>query len=123
MMQTKSFGSVRVFEPETKAVAVAIEALKELLATFPEVTAVYLIGSYHRGDFGPFSDVDIAVVVKNSPDRFIDRPDKYRPIQFPLPLDLFVYSETEVTQMKESGHPFWRQIEQQHTVLFERSDG
>lgn len=119
-MQVKSFGSVKVFEPETARVRQAIDALKDHVATFPEVTAAYLIGSYHRGDFGPFSDVDVVLTVDDSKDRYLDRPERYRPAQFPLPLDLFVYTEAEVGLMKDTGHLFWQHIEQSHTVLFQR---
>ena len=120
MMQSKSFGSVRVYEPDVQAVAGAIDALTEHLSAFREVIAVYLIGSYDRGDFGPFSDVDVVVIVETSTGRFIDRSEKYLPARFPVPLDLFVYTRSEVLKMKESGHPFWREIERRHTVLLDR---
>jgi len=99
-----------------------VALLARHLSSFPEVMTVRLIGSYHRGDFGPFSDVDIVVVVEESDQRFMDRCEKYRPSSFPVALDLFVYTESEVRTMRQSAHPFWRHIEQNHTLLFQRKE-
>jgi predicted nucleotidyltransferase len=37
------------------------------------VVAVVVVGSYARGDFNKWSDVDLLVVAKSLPERFLDR--------------------------------------------------
>ena len=67
--------------PEKKMAALALEArlpsLVEKLSAFPEVTAIYLFGSFARGNPRKMSDVDIAVFTsggsgKKGPPRHLD---------------------------------------------------
>ncbi|MBI4456039.1 MAG: nucleotidyltransferase domain-containing protein [Acidobacteria bacterium] len=110
---------MKVFEPEPAKVEHALQSLLEELRSRKEVCAVWLIGSYHRRDFGPFSDVDLVLIVENSDKRFFDRAAKYVECAFPVPMDLFVYTAAEVREMQRTGHPFWKHIEKNHTTLFE----
>ncbi len=118
-MLTRSYGSVKVLEPEPEKVKTAIQSLVKKLRAMDEVRSAWLIGSYHRKDFGPFSDVDVVLIIESSSERFLDRPLKFKPEQFPAPLDLFVYTSKEVQGMRQSGHAFWKHVEQEHTDLFE----
>jgi len=118
-MQIKSYGSVKVFESEPARVRQDLRWLVQEWRARPELRAVWLIGSYHRQDFGPFSDIDLVLIVASSGERFLDRAEGFRPSAFPVPTDLLVYTLEEVEQMKGSGHPFWKHIEAHHTSLFE----
>ncbi len=42
---------------------------------YVEVVDAYLIGSYARGDFNAWSDIDIVIVAKNLPESPIERLD------------------------------------------------
>jgi predicted nucleotidyltransferase len=119
-MLIKSYGSVKVFEPEPEKVEQALADFVQALARRDQVVAVWLIGSYHRKDFGPFSDLDLVIIISASNQKFLDRSAEYLPSQFPVPVDLFVYTLDEVTAMRGSGHHFWSGIEKDHTVLFQR---
>ncbi len=119
-MRTTYYDSVRVFEPETAQITDALDKYVRALASKPEVLVVWLIGSFHRKDFGPFSDVDLVLIVDSITTRFVDRSLQYLPESFPVSIDLFVYCRQEVEDMKSSSHPFWIHLEQNHTVLFER---
>jgi len=120
-MRMKSYGSVKVFEPETDKIEAALDRYIKTVAEKQEVLAVWLIGSFHRKDFGPFSDIDLVLIIDSTETRFLDRPLQYLPEAFPIPLDLFVYTQDEVLAMKNSAHPFWNDIEKNHTPLFKRS--
>lgn len=48
--------------------ALNLERLKELLATFPKVKFALLFGSYARGKAFPFSDLDIAILFDEEPE-------------------------------------------------------
>jgi len=119
-MQTKFYGSVKVLEPETDRIAEALEQFVKDLATKPEVSAIWLIGSFHRKDFGPFSDIDLVLILDSTETPFLDRSLQYLPESFPVSIDLFVYTRQEVSGMRLSEHPFWTDIEKNHTTLFER---
>ena len=120
-MQTRSYGSVTVFKPEPLEIFNALDSYVQELKQREEILGVWLIGSYHRKDFGPFSDVDLVLIVRETAIRFLDRSTEYMPQKFPVAVDLFVYTIAETEEMKKSGHFFWADIEKSHTVLFERS--
>ncbi|MBI2822452.1 MAG: nucleotidyltransferase domain-containing protein [Acidobacteria bacterium] len=113
---------MKVLEPEPAKVKRALQSLVAELRARSEVRAVWLIGSYHRNDFGPFSDVDLVLVVAHSEERFVDRPARFRSGVFPVSIDLFVYTLQEVAEMRQSRHPFWKHIEENHTALFQAPD-
>ncbi len=119
-MRTKYYGSVKVFEPETDRITEALHQFVRDLAEEPEVRAIWLIGSFHRKDFGPFSDIDLVLILDSTEIPFLDRSLRYLPESFPVSVDLFVYTRQEVTEMRLSEHPFWKDIEKNHTTLFER---
>ena len=121
-MHEKSYGSVKVFESDVASVQKALSSYTEELSRRKEVLGVWLIGSYHRQDFTPFSDADVVIVVKSSEKRFIDRYSEYAPDALSVPLDIFVYTIEEVEEMRRSGHSFWKEIEQNHTTLFQRDN-
>jgi len=42
-----------------------LEKLRKIFTRYPEVSVAYLYGSYARGEEGPLSDIDIAIVMKS----------------------------------------------------------
>lgn len=110
-MQSKSYGSVSVFWFEEAAVREALKRYLDWLKNNkPEVGKVYLFGSLASGIPVPGSDVDLALVVSHSDYSFLERGKFYYPEQFPVDLDLFVYTKEEVRQMEQESNSFWKQI-------------
>ncbi len=66
----------------------------------PEVLEVYLCGSWAKGTYTPYSDVDLLVMVRESALPPRERIPAYLPSRFPVGVDVFVYTPEEV---KESG--------------------
>lgn len=63
----------------------------------PEVLSVYLCGSWAKGTYTPYSDVDLLLVLDQS--RYAkphERVPTYLPDCFPTGLDLFIYTAEEL---------------------------
>ena len=79
---------------------------------------VILFGSYARGDFNRFSDVDLIVVDKNR-----DQADRLAcSIQEQgLADDVLTLNSVEWNQKKKSDSFFWKSILQESICLYEHS--
>ena len=75
-----------------------------------------LLLSFNTDRFGVGSDVDILVVERDTPVPFFDRSAHYRPEEFPVDIDVFVYSVEEVRR----GQPLARTALEGGTVLWAR---
>jgi predicted nucleotidyltransferase len=67
----------------------------ELLAR-PEVHEVIVFGSFENDTYAPGSDLDVLIVLDASPLAIADRAAEYRPLQFPVPIDLFAFTRAEL---------------------------
>lgn len=59
-----------------------IERAREFVTRIPakaELVAAVVYGSVARGDFNQWSDIDLLVVARNLPERFLDRNDVLAP--------------------------------------------
>jgi uncharacterized protein len=79
-----------------------------------------LFGSHARGTADRRSDVDL-IIVDDEDLRYLDRLDKYfadlsRALE--APVDIFVYSESELARMRE--RPFVRDALSEGVLLYER---
>ncbi|APC09160.1 nucleotidyltransferase domain-containing protein [Neomoorella thermoacetica] len=88
--------SVRVISVDVNAVRNALEALAAKLKSRPEVLSVYLCGSWARGNYTPYSDIDLLILVTNDARKPWERVPDYLPGKFPVGLDLFVYTPGEL---------------------------
>lgn len=80
---------------------------------------VILFGSYARGDYDEFSDIDL-IVIKDTEQRFFQRlaeVDAFMPRD--VKADVFVYTPQEFQTMIESGNPFIEQALKDGIVLYE----
>ena len=76
----------------------AVEELKHMGAE-----RIVLIGSMSEDDIGPFSDIDLLVVMP-SEKRFLDRlKDAYGRIQPSVAMDILIYSPEEVEELRETS--------------------
>ena len=99
--------------------AIIDQVLQGLMAYQPE--KVILFGSYARGDFDEFSDIDL-IVIKNTDQRFFQRlaeVDAFMPRD--VKADVFVYTPREFQTMIESGNPFIEQAIKDGIVLYENA--
>jgi hypothetical protein len=88
-IRRKSFGSVVVYSVDRVAVEEALDRFVAACREREEVLAVVLFGSFARGGFGVGSDVDLLLILRESPLPFPDRIPLYRPVDFPIDVDVF----------------------------------
>lgn len=107
-MPTRSLSS-HVFkwpDQETVTQAACLWA-RDLLGKHPEVQKIGYFGSYSRGDWGVGSDLDLVIIVDDSPLLFIERNKNFDTSHLPVPVDLLVYTLPEWAEMThERGHFF-----------------
>lgn len=95
-MQKRSYGSVTLFSIDETKVWGALEKWVEDLGALPEVQAIVLFGSLAEGRLSVGSDVDVLVVLAASELPFLERRARYAPAEFPVPVDVFAYTLTEI---------------------------
>ncbi|MGH7265019.1 MAG: nucleotidyltransferase domain-containing protein [Candidatus Rokuibacteriota bacterium] len=66
-----------------------------MAALHPETARVGYFGSYARGDWGPGSDVDLVVIVREADEPFDRRGIRWDATALPVPADVLVYTEAE----------------------------
>jgi predicted nucleotidyltransferase len=81
-----------------KELARAVDELKRMGAE-----RIILIGSMAEGNTGPFSDIDLMVVMPTQA-RFLDRlKDAYGRIQPTVAMDILIYSPQELDELREGS--------------------
>jgi predicted nucleotidyltransferase len=120
-MESRSFGSVRIFWlDKPKILACLHEAATHLAEARPEIAAVWLFGSLARGDAVPGSDADVLIVLDSSPKPFHERGVDYRLERCGVGVDVLVYTREEFERLPESSPRFYRTVLAEHLVLYER---
>ena len=92
------------FVDRGEVLALARELARAMRERHREVLDVILFGSFARGGGGPRSDLDMVVIVEDSPLSPRERAAHYAPLS-PRPLDLFVYTRAEVERFRERPPP------------------
>ena len=82
----------------------------ELKRSWPEVEKVCLFGSYATDMYGPASDVDLLIILRQSRKRFLDRIPDFVPDDVSVGCDVFPYTAEEIGNMKRDGNPWIRQV-------------
>lgn len=80
--------------------------MEALQARYPEIERAVLFGSLQRGDAVPGSDADVLLVLRVTDVPFSGRAAVYRPEGVGIPVDLFVYTRTELDDMLAAGNRF-----------------
>jgi predicted nucleotidyltransferase len=120
-MQKKSSPFVKIEYLDKPAIAKAIARLvEELSQKYPEIERISLFGSFARDEAVPGSDVDILIVLTDSDLPFKDRITKYMPSSFPVGIDVFPYTRSEMEAMLDQGNYFLKSAEEDSIVLFTR---
>jgi len=110
MLVKKSLGSARALSIDRHKLFVR---LKEIAASIKrrhaEVVAVYLFGSHARQDATGKSDLDILIVLSNSPEHILQRILRFRRFfDLEIPVDILVYTEDEIEQALAEQNSFIR---------------
>ena len=80
--------------------------MKTVQARHPEIERAVLFGSLQRGDAVPGSDADVLLVLRTTDLPFSQRAAVYRPDGVGIPVDLFVYTRTELEGMLAADNRF-----------------
>jgi len=100
-----SSNSVRVvFADKRKVLRQVRQYARMLKRTRPEVEKVGLFGSYATDTFGPASDVDLLIVLRDSPKHFLDRIPDYLPDSLSVSCDVFPYTTEEMDRMRRQSN-------------------
>ncbi len=94
---------MRFADPERIREAVRRYALA-IRASHPEIRSIRWFGSWVRGDPTVGSDVDLCVIVGHSDKPRRERLPDFLPREFPVGIDLFVYTVDEYDALR-SDHP------------------
>lgn len=124
-MPNESSSSVKITWFDTQAVWTALRRFVcELARSHPEVEQVIVFGSFVRGQAVPGSDVDLLIVLNDSPLPFGERLSLYRPQgRTPVDVDVFPYLQQELEEMLQQGNFFLTQALREGVVLFDRGRG
>jgi uncharacterized protein len=79
-----------------------MDAYAARLLARPEVDEVVVFGSFERDTYAPGSDLDVLVVLRELPLSIRDRAGEYRPVRFPVPVDLFAFTRSELEARQAS---------------------
>ena len=110
-MLGKSSNSVKVvFADKNKVLRCLKTYARKLKRASPEVEKVGFFGSYATDTFGPASDVDLLVILRQSSKRFLDRIPDYLPDNLTVGCDCFPYTIEEIESLKKDGNPWIRHV-------------
>ena len=117
-MPEKSSNSVKVvFADKNKILRQLADYTIKVKQSRPEVEKVGLFGSYATDTFGPASDVDLLIILRQNSKRFLDRIPDYLPENLSVSCDVFPYTNEEIEKMKQEGTPWIRHVLKEVTWL------
>jgi len=110
-MPEKSSNSVKVIFADKGRVLHEVRSYAcELKRSRPEVERVGLFGSYATDTYGPASDVDLLIVLRQSSKSFLDRIPEFIPDDVSVGCDVFPYTSEEMKKMKQEGNIWIRHV-------------
>ena len=102
-MPVRSLDSSVLKWPDRAAVDRAVRQWAERAAGSPNVVRIGYAGSYARGDWGPGSDVDIVIIVREAAVPFERRALDWDATELPVPADVLVYTRDEWREQERKG--------------------
>jgi uncharacterized protein len=100
-MLNESSSSVKVFYADKAKVIGEIKTwARSLKNKYPEIEKIGLFGSYATDTYHPGSDADIIIVLKQSDKAFLDRIEQFIPESLSVGVDVFPYTEREISAMR-----------------------
>jgi predicted nucleotidyltransferase len=123
-MQEISLNSVKVLSLNRDEVIYRLKkAAKDFAEKRNEILKVVLFGSLVKGDYTPYSDADILIIINDKaeiPVKIRDRIPDYFIEDAPVPVDVFPYKEKEIRRMISEGNFFIKAAVDNGKVLFYR---
>ena len=114
--------SVKITYFDKQAVEEALRKyLSELDQKYPKIEKVILFGSFLQERSVPGSDLDLLLILRKSSLPFLERIPHYMPSSFPVGVDVFPYTQEEITRMIREGNQFLKQVLEKGKLLFSRS--
>ena len=103
----ESSNSVRVRYADPELIRNAVRGYaRDLRTAHPEVRSIRWFGSWVNDTASVGSDVDLCIVIAQSEKPPRDRMPDYLPLSFPVGIDLFVYTEAELAQLRKDHASF-----------------
>lgn len=91
---------------DTLSETVAKEVKAALVRTYgSRLAALYVFGSRARGDHGPDSDLDLAVILRNAPSSLARADDALLDVTYPIEIDHGVHIQAWALAADETGQP------------------
>lgn len=84
----------------------------------PRIERAAYFGSYARRDWGVGSDLDLLLIVSESPLPFEMRASQFDTTPLPVPVDLLVYTSGEWQQMIEGAGSFIRRLQAEAVWIY-----
>ena len=78
-----------------------------------DVEKVGLFGSYATDTYGPRSDADLLIVLRDSDKRFRDRIPDFLPDGVSVPCDVFPYTADEIEDLRRDNSPWIKHLLQE----------
>jgi predicted nucleotidyltransferase len=89
----------------------------------PDLLRAGYFGSYARGDWGVGSDLDVILIVLDSKTTFMERSTEWDLAQFPVLVDIVVYTLDEWSKLAETQSRFFKTIEKEVIWVYKRDVG
>jgi len=115
-VRERSYGSVKIFWLDREYIMKQLENAINTLHADPNILKIVLFGSFAEGRAVPGSDIDILIILKNDPRRFIDTIHHYLDsfVHIGIAVDVFPYTT------KELDNPLVQRALSTGKILFER---
>ena len=119
-MPVRSLNSSVLKWPDTRAVVYALGHWTEkVVKGRKDVLKIGYFGSYARGDWGVGSDLDMILVLEGSEQAFEERPQGWNMSEFPVPVNLLVYTEAEWKSLDRKGR-FYKTMVREAVWVYEK---
>jgi predicted nucleotidyltransferase len=121
-MESRSFGSVRIFSLNRAKILDCLRLSAARLAEqHPEIAEIWLFGSLARGDAVPGSDADVLLILDSSDQPFHERAPRYALDLCGIGVDLLAYTREEFDQLRDRSPRFYRTFLAERQPLYERA--
>lgn len=75
----------------------------QIFAAHPEVEELIVFGSFQTGKYAPGSDLDLFIVLSDSPKPVRERVPDFLPGGLPVPADVFPFTRAEIAERRPSA--------------------
>lgn len=114
MLRKKFLNGVEILSVEIDKLRNSLKKIAEQIKRDnSSVTKLFLFGSFSKNSYTPYSDIDIAIILKNTKKRFLERQDEFIDYfkGFPFDVNLVIYTEDEFNTMRQELNSFILEIE------------